>query len=448
VLGPNAVRFSAQGGGSAHVEPGRVVTPVEGLRRALGDGTELVVRAGVYSHARLAPLPLALTADPETGEPGVRLDFLDSGGALLVSEHRSASSFVFLGGVPAGTARIVLRARVTPAGDGVHTFAIAGVGEYEMRVGEVTTAVTLSVDGGDPVEGMLRPPEHRVEVDLPAGAPVPVELRHTCAPGRFGAAFGIGHHEPHLPEDEELAAAVAAARDADAAVVIVGTNDDVESEGFDRTSLALPGRQDELVSAVAAVNPRTIVVVNAGAPVLMPWRDDVAAVLWAWLPGQEGGDAIADVLTGAAEPGGRLPTTFPASGDGVLSPIPSEDGTLDYAEGTAIGYRHYTPAQVAYPFGHGLGYTTWVYESLTHSGDVAEVTVRNTGSRAGREVVQLYATAGGTVRLAGFAVAEAAPGASVTVAITPDERLPVPCTLRAGRSAAALETNTTRTDIG
>ncbi|MCP9971098.1 glycoside hydrolase family 3 C-terminal domain-containing protein [Actinomadura madurae] len=249
-------------------------------------------------------------------------------------------------------------------------------------MGEATTAVALSLDGGDPAEGMLRPPEHRVGADLPAGVPVPVELRHSCAPSRFGASFGLGYHEPHPSEDEELAAAVAAARDADAAVVVVGTNDEVESEGFDRTSLALPGRQDELVSAVAAANARTIVVVNAGAPVLMPWRDEVAAVLWAWLPGQEGGDAIADVLTGAAEPGGRLPTTLPASGDGVLSPIPSEDGTLDYAEGTAIGYRHYTPAQVAYPFGHGLGYTTWAYESLAFSGDVAEVTVRNTGSRA------------------------------------------------------------------
>ncbi|WP_412516835.1 glycoside hydrolase family 3 C-terminal domain-containing protein [Actinomadura madurae] len=448
VLGPNAVRFSAQGGGSAHVEPARVVTPVEGLRRALGDGTELVVRAGVHSHTRLAPLPLGLTADPETGEPGVRLDFLDGDDVLLVSEHRMATRFVLLGGVPEGTARIVLRARVTPAADGVQTFAVTGTGEYELRVGEATTAVTLSLDGGDPVEGMLRPPEHRVEADLPAGVPVPVELRHSRAPSRFGASFGLGYHEPHPSEDEELAAAVAAARDADAAVVVVGTNDEVESEGFDRTSLALPGRQDELVSAVAAANPRTIVVVNAGAPVLMPWRDEVAAVLWAWLPGQEGGDAIADVLTGAAEPGGRLPTTLPASEDGVLSPIPSEDGTLDYAEGTVIGYRHYTPAQVAYPFGHGLGYTTWDYESLAFSGDVAEVTVRNTGSRAGREVVQLYALYGGAVRLAGFAVAEAAAGASVTVAITPDERLPAPRAFRAGRSAADLQTSTTWTDLG
>ncbi|MEU5989613.1 glycoside hydrolase family 3 C-terminal domain-containing protein [Spirillospora sp. NPDC047418] len=448
VIGPNAVRFSAQGGGSAHVDPEHVVTPVEGLRRALGDGTELIVRPGVYPHRRLAPLPLALTADPESGERGVRLEFFGAGGALIESQHRRAAHFVFLGGIPKGTARIVARTEMTPAEDGVHAFAIAGAGEYELRVGGTRTAVTLDPGHGDPVEALLRPPEHRIEVELEAGTAVPVELHCTHAPGRFGTAFGIGHHAPHLDEDGALAAAVGAARDADAAVVVVGTNDDVESEGFDRTTLALPGRQDELVSAVAAANPRTIVVVNAGAPVLMPWRDEVAAVLWAWLPGQEGGDAIADVLTGAAEPGGRLPTTFPASHDGVLSPVPAADGTLHYAEGAETGYRHYTPAQVAYPFGHGLGYTAWEYESVTVSGDAAEVTVRNTGSRAGREVVQCYAAADGTVRLAGFAVAEAAPGDAVAVQVGLDERIPVTGALWAGRSFADLRIRTTRTDIG
>lgn len=439
LIGPNAVRFTAQGGGSVHVNPERVVTPAEGLRRALGAGTELTVRAGVYPHERLAPLPLALAIDPETGEEGVRLEFVDADGALLDSEHRKAAHFILLEGAPGGTAQIVVRARVTPAEDGVHTFAAAGAGEHELRVGGVTATVTLTLDHADPVEAMMRPPEHRVETRLAAGRPVPVELRHTFDPGRSGAAFGIGYHEPHLAEDDALAAAVAAARDADAAIVVVGTNDDVESEGFDRASLALPGRQDELVSAVAAANLRTIVVVNAGAPVLMPWREEVAAVLWAWLPGQEGGAAIADVLTGAAEPGGRLPTTFPAAEDHVLSPLPSRDGTLPYAEGTAIGYRHYPPDDVAYPFGHGLGYTTWEYVALTVTGGVAEVTVRNTGDRRGREVVQCYASgASSPVRLAGFAVAEAAPGESATVRIPLVEHLPGPLDLKAGRSIADM----------
>ncbi|MBO2454927.1 glycoside hydrolase family 3 protein [Actinomadura barringtoniae] len=434
LLGPNAVRFSAQGGGSAHVNPDHVVTPVEGLRRALPDA-ETAVHSGVYPHERLAHLPLALMSDPETGEPGLRLDYQDEDAKLLDTENRRGTHFIFFEGLPKGTRRIVARAVVTADVAGVHTFAVAGVGPFDLRLGDHVESVTLSLDGDDPVEGMMRPPEHRVELSLEAGQSIPVEVGYTLVGGLFGGSFAIGHHGPHLPEDQELAAAVAAAREADVAVVVVGTNDDVESEGFDRSTLALPGRQDELVSAVAAANPRTVVVVNAGAPVLMPWRDDVAAVLWAWLPGQEGGDAIADVLTGAAEPGGRLPTTFPSTESGILSPHPV-DGVLEYSEGTSIGYRHYEPAQIAYPFGHGLGYTTWEYESVTVSDGVATVTVRNTGSRPGREVVQAYST-GGTLRLAGFAVAEAAPGESVSVRIELDDRFPVNA-LRVGRSITDL----------
>ncbi|MFI0356715.1 glycoside hydrolase family 3 C-terminal domain-containing protein [Actinomadura sp. 9N407] len=441
LIGPNAVRFSPQGGGSAHVDPAHVVTPYEGLRRALGEDAEITVHSGVYPHARLAPLPLALMTDPETGEPGARADFLDAAGGVLLTDHRRAARILsFTDDIPEGTRQVVIRTTVTPAASGLHTFAAAGIGEFELRVGpDIAQVRTLSADGGTMVESLMRPPEHRAEIDLPAGRAVPVELRHTLAEEPFAIAFGLGYQEPHLPEDEELAAAVEAARTAETAVVIVGTHDDVESEGFDRTSLALPGRQDELVAAVAAANPRTVVVVNAGAPVLMPWRDDVAAVLWAWLPGQEGGDAIADVITGAAEPGGRLPTTFPVTETGVLSPVPGPDGTLEYSEGTAIGYRHYAPEDVAYPFGHGLGYTTWEYESMTAAGGTAEVTVRNTGNRRGREIVQCYASGPALpVRLAGFAAAEAGPGETITVPIELDPRLDGPFRLHAGRSIADL----------
>ncbi|WP_030164479.1 glycoside hydrolase family 3 protein [Spirillospora albida] len=427
LIGPNAVRFSAQGGGSAHVNPAHVVTPVEGLRRVFGPA--FPVHSGVHPHDRLAPLPIGMATDPETGERGVRLEFIDADGALLNSEHRSAAHFIILDGLPPGTAQIVLRANVTPATDGIHTFAAAGVGAHELRIGSLSTTATLTADGLDPVEALMRPPEHRMEAELSAGRTVPVELRH--ATGGRGAAFSLGYQEPHLPEDEEFAAAVAAARAAETAIVIVGTHDGVESEGFDRTTLALPGRQDALISAVAAANPRTIAVVNAGAPVLMPWRDEVAAILWAWLPGQEGGDAIADVLCGAAEPGGRLPTTFPASESDLLSPVPDADGTLAYAEGADIGHRHYAPDDIAFPFGHGLGYTTWEYTSLKLQDGVAEVTVRNTGTRPGREVVQCYDAS----RLVGFEAVEAEPGAEATTRISLDGE---PRTVRAGRSSADI----------
>ena len=150
--------------------------------------------------------------------------------------------------------------------------------------------------------------------------------------------FGLAFQPPFDDEDDELERAVALARDADVAIVVVGTTPEVESEGFDRTSLALPGRQDELVRRVNDAQPRTVVVVNSGAPVLLPWLDEVPAVLLCWFPGQEAGNALADVLFGAAEPGGRLPTTWPASADGLPSVTPV-DGVLTYGEELAIGYR-------------------------------------------------------------------------------------------------------------
>jgi beta-glucosidase len=184
------------------------------------------------------------------------------------------------------------------------------------------------------------------------------------------------------------------ARTSDVAVVVVGTTEQIESEGIDRTSLRLPGRQDELVATVAAVNPRTVVVVNSGAPVEMPWREDVAAVLLSWFPGQEFGAALADVLTGAREPGGRLPTTWPVRMQDVpvLGTTPDEDGALSYREGVHIGYRAWLRSGVrpAYPFGHGLGYTSWDLSDLLVAGRSASVIVRNTGDRPGKQVVQAY----------------------------------------------------------
>ena len=172
--------------------------------------------------------------------------------------------------------------------------------------------------------------------------------------------------------DAEIAAAVDAARAADTALVFVGRNGEWDTEGSDLPDIALPGRQDELVAAVAAANPRTVVVLQTGGPVEMPWIDAVPAVLEAWYPGQEAGNAIADVLLGAAEPGGRLPQTFPrawadnptASRDPEV--YPGRDGRVRYAEGVFIGYRHYDRAGIAplFPFGHGLGYTTFELAAL------------------------------------------------------------------------------------
>ena len=249
----------------------------------------------------------------------------------------------------------------------------------------------------------------------------------------------FGTEPTPVDADALIAAAAEAAARADVALVVVGTNSVVESEGYDRASLALPGRQDDLVRAVAAANPRTVVLVNAGSPVLMPWRDQVAAVLVGYFGGQEFGHAVADVLLGAAEPGGRLPTTWPAGEADVpvLSTTPT-DGALDYAEGIHIGYRAWLrqEAAPAYWFGSGRGYTDITLTgaqapaSVT-AGDSFPVTVEveNHGGRDGKQVVQVYAERPDSavdrpVRwLVGFAVIRVPAGQKAQVQVSVPTRL-------------------------
>jgi beta-glucosidase len=236
-----------------------------------------------------------------------------------------------------------------------------------------------------------------------------------------------------------LERAVAAAGSADAAVVIVGLNADWETEGHDRASLELPGRQVELIEKVAAANPRTIVVVNAGAPIDMGWIDRVPAALFAWYPGQEAGHALADLVFGDANPSGRLPTTFPMRIEDTPSygHYPGEGGKVVYGEGLLVGYRHYDAKgiQPRFPFGHGLSYTRFEYgdPELPDSvgadrAVVVRVPVRNAGAVAGSEVVQAYLSdresrlPRAPRELAAFTRVTLEPGESTTASLTIEPR--------------------------
>ncbi len=236
------------------------------------------------------------------------------------------------------------------------------------------------------------------------------------------------------PVEEVLYAARAAAAGADVAIVVVGLTEEQETEAVDKATIALPGEQDALVRAVAAAARRTVVVVNAATPVLMPWADEVDAILVAGLPGQEGGHAVAAALLGVIEPAGRLVTTFPAA-DGAAPAweVVPTDGDLRYEEGTFIGYRgHYAQQAPAPAFwlGEGLGYSTWDYTEAELLPGAASPAVRvrltNTGERDSREVVQVYyepQTDNQPIRLVGWATAQVATGASTTVDVSTDARL-------------------------
>lgn len=197
--------------------------------------------------------------------------------------------------------------------------------------------------------------------------------------------------------------AVALARNAAAAIVVVGLPEEMDAEGSDRADISLPPRHDELVKAVAAVQPRTVVVLINGSAVAMPWVSDVPAIIESWLAGQESGAALAEVLTGVASPSGKLSETFPVRIEDTpaFGHFPTEgDGTARFTEGVFMGYRWYDARKIEplFPFGHGLSYTTFAFEGLAvnsagfEEDDTIEVsvTVENTGTRAGAEVVQLY----------------------------------------------------------
>jgi beta-glucosidase len=332
-----------------------------------------------------------------------------------------------------GATCIELLTTVVADAAGSWEIGASGLGSCRVEAaGRVIAEADLALPrGADVVEALMAPPQCIGSVELGAWDTVDVRVSLRFAAideaATMGPVMQLNVQRGLPSEDEAIAEAAAAAAGSDVAVVVVGTNEEVESEGFDRDSLALPGRQDELVRRVAAANPRTVVVVNSGAPVLLPWADEAAAVLIAWFPGQEFGGALADVLLGAVEPGGRLPTTWPLDEADLPSPTPVA-GRLAYTEGPRIGYMD--PARLArYAFGHGLGYTSWSYEGLEihgpdqEGGQTAELDVRNMGARHGREVVQVYVSRPGSAmlrpvrRLAGFAAVTADPGESRRVRI-------------------------------
>jgi len=445
VLGPGAVRPTIQGGGSAVVAPAALSTPAGALTSRLAGKAEVEVAEGCQTWVMVPEPPPGSLRDPVTGEPGLHVEFVAASGTVLSTEHRTSSALTWWDGVPPGVGwgqdgRIVLRAQFVPNLTGPYVLGAAGVGHQTIAVDGETVADRLTAVPADPVEAMARPGQVKAGLELQADREVQVRVEFRPARnggGPLALRLGIA---PSLDGNAMIAAAAKAASTADAAIVVVGSAEMTESEGFDRTTLALPSRQDELVSRVAAVNRKTIVVVNSGMPILMPWADQVAAVIQAWLPGQAMGDALADVLFGDTEPGGRLPVTLPAAeADCPVLDATPVDGVLEYSEGLLLGYRGYDANGVTplFPFGHGLGYTSWHYEMIQAlTADYRpgreldlRVVVSNAGSRPGREVVQAYLAGppGDRSRparvLAAFGIAEAAPGEQAEVVLRIPARL-------------------------
>ena len=301
-------------------------------------------------------------------------------------------------------------------------------GMYEVSLQEIGDT-WLYLDGQAILSspGLHAPSAMTAAVQLHAGVNYRVSAKWFDVPRHDSPSFAI------VNVSNQINAAVALARRSKVAIVFAG---DFTSEGSDRSTLNLPGDQDALISAVAAANPRTIVVLNTGGAVLMPWLKNVAAVLEAWYPGSEDGAAIAAVLAGDVDPSGRLPITFPASlstqPTSTPASFPGIDAVVRYGTSTSaldIGYRWYQANDVTplFPFGYGLDYTTFSLSrpvlSSTSSGYAVHVLVTNTGHRAGADVVQVYlhdplAAQEPPDQLRGFARVVLAPSSSRDVTVT------------------------------
>ena len=434
VIGPNAAVARTLGGGSAHVDPPYTVSPLDGIRATLGSSANVIHAPGTLVGETHTVLDGRLGTDPFTNEPGVAVRLLDAADQELGRRHMNSGKVFSFGdfgpGVDDGSvAAIEMLANVVVPVNGDYDLGFGGIGPYSLELdGEVILEKELSADPeADHLEQALRPEQATTTVSLDVGRAAHVKLRHERDASPWPTVLQLYVEAPAPNSVFALNHAVEAAKVADVAVVVVGTNSVIESEGYDRSSLALPGHQDDLVRAVAAVNPSTVVVVNAGAPVLMPWADDVPAILLTWFPGQEYGNALADVLFGISEPGGRMPTTWWTGRDGLPSVRPT-GGKLHYAEKN-IGYRRANAnEQVLVPFGHGHGYTEWLYETLEVSPEDPEgvsvaATIRNIGRREGSEVVQIYASRGASAidrpptTLAGFDKVRLGPGEAGTAQI-------------------------------
>jgi beta-glucosidase len=411
VIGDDAGPHATTGiNGSAHVYATKVSVPLEAIRARAGAEVKVIYEPGTSGIGPMPDIPAnALkpssgngsgllasyyTSSSSTGipvvkrvEPGVKVTTpppeVDGPSTSLPSAGRG-------GGRGPGGPQHYWSARWTgtldPPVSGAYKFSLTGVGTAQLYVDHVAVAAMMRADFAETVQGMI---------NLKSGRPVPIEVKYSNASAVLGSGVQLGWQPP---EPGMLARAVAAAKQADVAIVFAAEQ---MGEGQDKVTLPLPGDQNILIDAVASANPRTVVVLHTSNPVSMPWLDKTAAVVEAFYPGQEAGSSIARLLFGDVNFSGKLAMTFPANpyqGPGsTFLEYPGDGMTVNYDEGVFVGYRFYdakgqTPL---FPFGFGLSYTSFRYSDLKvdHTSDeqaAVSFSVTNTGSREGAEVAQLY----------------------------------------------------------
>jgi beta-glucosidase len=431
VIGPNANRHIAGGGGSASLNPYYNTIPLDSIRKV--SKQKVSFAQGCHIHKWL---PVASEyCTEQSGKPGVHIDWYAGDkfeGNPVVKQRRTNTDLFLWDSAPLSEVgpewSAVATTYLMPRTTGKHTISFMSVGPGKLFInGKLVLDLWDWTEEGEAMfDGSI---DYLVDVDMEADKAVELrvemtnELRPISKQKQFGITHKYGGCRIGYKEQDQvdyIQQAVQTARDADVAVVIVGVDAEWESEGYDRQTMDLPadGNQDRLIEAVVKANPKTVVVNQSGSPVHMPWVDRVPVILQGWYQGQEAGNALADVLFGIENPSGKLPvsdltcpvqsfadtkqSTFPKRIEHTPAwhTWPGENHKVLYGEGLYIGYRHYDHAKIEplFPFGHGLSYTTFEYgrpeistRTLTPNGEIKiTLAISNIGTRAGAEIVQLY----------------------------------------------------------
>lgn len=427
VIGPNAAAPCFQGGTFAKisVRPD-LPSPIDAIRARFGAQCEVLFEPGVDPAPRLPLMPVTPAHDAGDGcTSGMTLDYFatpDCSGEALARETRDTNSLVWFAGMHdqapfAKGGSIRASGRFTAGKSGTHRFHLGATGVSRLMVDGREVLATTECPPGDTMGVLKAGDSESAPVDLAAGQTVTVIAEFTFTGARVhGLWYGI--RAPGSGE-ELLAAAETAARAADAVVLIVGETSDSSVESKDRPDTLLAAGQRELIARVTAANPRVAVVTNVGHAYDASWEHTAAAHLATWYPGEGFAAALAAVLAGDREPGGRMPITiarkeadYPA-----FALQPTADGALPYSEGTRLGYRGIANAH--HTLGAGQGYARFAWSHPTATADGVSLTVTNLSNRAGAEVVQVYRDAPEPT-LIGFAKVHLEPGkaTSVTVPLT------------------------------
>ena len=404
VLGPNADEMTVSGGGSASLEPPYRITPLQGLKNKYEGKATILYEQGCDNFVDLPTLK-GEKIQPSKGEgfglSGDYFNSLDFSGSPVMERVDERMNFWWFGQGPSkeigNQFSVRWTGKIIPQTTGLHTFGLSNTGKSWLYM-DGKLLVENNAEGSTG-ETDVRATHGKVELE--ANQPYDIQVEFVRSENlNFGHLQVTFAYTPLPAQDKRFDKAIELAKEADAVIFFAGMPENYETEGTDRVDMQLPGRQDELIRAVSQVNPNTIVVLNCGAPVELPWIDCTPAVLEAYYPGLEGGHAIANILSGDVNPSGKLSVTFPKryEDNPTYGNYPGTKQVF-YGEGIFVGYRYYDYKMVEplFPFGYGLSYTKFEYSELklpesVKIGDPVRISVlvKNAGNRAGKEIVQLY----------------------------------------------------------